>query len=169
MRIKMILTDVDGCLTDGSVYYGPNHEKFKKFNMQDGMAVKILKHNKILVGVISSDDSMATKYRMEDLKFDIICIDVKDKLEKFKEILYYYNVDAKEVAYMGDDIQDLDVIKAASFSVAPNNAVESVKEKVNYVTKKCGGEGAFREFVEKVIEMNGGDISESCSISTNKT
>ena len=70
---------------------------------------------------------------------------------------------------MGDDIQDLDVIKEVSFSVAPNNAVESVKEKVNYVTKKCGGEGAFREFVEKIIEMNEGDISEGCSISTNKT
>lgn len=90
-------------------------KNLKNFNMQDGMAVKMLKHNKILVGVISSDDSMATKYRMEDLKFDIICIDVKDKLEKLKEILYYYNVDAEEVAYMGDDIQDLDVIKEVSF------------------------------------------------------
>ena len=86
-KIKLFLTDVDGCLTDGSVYYGPNHEKYKKFNMQDGMALKILKENNILTGIISSDNSQATKYRAEDLKFNIICIGEKDKLVKFKEIL----------------------------------------------------------------------------------
>lgn len=155
-KIKLLITDVDGCLTDGSIYYGPNHEKYKKFNMQDGMAVKILKENNILAGIISADNSQATKYRAEDLKFDIICIAVKDKIEKLKEILEEYHIEKKEVAYMGDDIQDLCILEQVGVSVAPNNAVKDVKSKVSYVTHNNGGEGAFREFVEYVIKINGG-------------
>ena len=155
-KIKMVLTDVDGCLTDGSVYYGPNHEKMKKFNMQDGMGVKILKQNNILVGIISSDDSKATYYRAEDLNMDIICINEKDKLKKFHDILKEYNVEASEVAYMGDDIQDLPVLNEAGISFAPNNAIQEVKEKVNFVTQKNSGDGAFREYAEYILKLNGG-------------
>ena len=155
-KIKMVLTDVDGCLTDGSVYYGPNHEKMKKFNMQDGMGVKILKQNNILVGIISSDDSKATYYRAEDLNMDIICINEKDKLKKFHDILKEYNVEASEVAYMGDDIQDLPVLNEAGISFAPNNAIQEVKEKVNFVTQKNSGDGAFREYAEYILKLKGG-------------
>ena len=144
MQIKMILTDVDGCLTDGTIYYGPNHEKYKKFNMQDGMALRILRENNILTGIISSDNSQATKYRAEDLKFDIICIGEKNKLVKFEEIIKEYELKKEEVAYMGDDIQDLCVLEQVGLAVAPNNA------------QKKGGEGAFREFAEYIVKMNGG-------------
>lgn len=156
-KIKLFLTDVDGCLTDGCVYYGPNHEKYKKFNMQDGMALKLLKENNILTGIISSDNSLSTKYRAEDLKFDIINIDVKDKLSKLKEILKEYNIDREEVAYMGDDIQDLCVLEKVGLPVAPNNAVDKVKDNVKYVTRKSGGQGAFRECTEYIIKLNGGN------------
>lgn len=156
MQIKMILTDVDGCLTDGTIYYGPNHEKYKKFNMQDGMALRILRENNILTGIISSDNSQATKYRAEDLKFDIICIGEKNKLTKFEEIIKEYELKKEEVAYMGDDIQDLCVLEQVGLAVAPNNAVEEVKNKVDYITQKKGGEGAFREFAEYIVKMNGG-------------
>lgn len=155
-KIKLILTDVDGCLTDGSVYYGPNHEKYKKFNMQDGMAIKLLKENNILSGIITSDNSEATKYRAEDLKFDFICINIKDKLSKFEEILKENNIMKDEVAYMGDDIQDLPILEKVEFSCAPNNAVSEVKKKVKYVTKKDGGSGAYREFIEYILKINGG-------------
>lgn len=156
MNIKLLLTDVDGCLTDGSVYYGPNHEKYKKFNMQDGMAIKILKENNILSGIISSDNSEATKFRAEDLKFDFIHINVKDKLQKFKEILEINNITEEDVAYMGDDIQDICILEKVGLAVAPNNAVQEVKNVVKYVTNKNGGDGAFREFVEYIINLNGG-------------
>ena len=155
-KIKMVLTDVDGCLTDGSVYYGPNHEKYKKFNMQDGMALKILKENNILTGIISSDNSKATQYRAEDLKFDYIYIDEKNKLARFEEILKENNISKDEVAYMGDDIQDLCILEKVGLSVAPNNAVDIVKEKASYVTKKNGGDGAFRELAQYIIKINGG-------------
>ena len=155
-KIKMVLTDIDGCLTDGSVYYGPNHEKYKKFNMQDGMALKILKENNILTGIISSDNSKATQYRAEDLKFDYIYIDEKNKLARFEEILKENNISEDEVAYMGDDIQDLCILEKVGLSVAPNNAVDIVKEKVSYITKRNGGDGAFRELAQYIIKINGG-------------
>lgn len=155
-KIKLLLTDVDGCLTDGSVYYGPNHEKIKKFNMQDGMALKLLRENNILTGIISADNSEATRYRAEDLKFDFICINIKDKLAKFEEILKANNIQKDEVAYMGDDIQDLCILNQVSVSVAPNNAVDEVKKVVSHITQKSGGDGAFREYAEYIIKLNGG-------------
>ena len=155
-KIKLLLTDVDGCLTDGSVYYGPNHEKIKKFNMQDGMALKLLRENNILTGIISADNSEATRYRAEDLKFDFICINIKNKLGKFEEILEANNLQKDEVAYMGDDIQDLCILNQVSVSVAPANAVDEVKKVVSHITQKSGGNGAFREYAEYIIKINGG-------------
>lgn len=155
-KIKLLLTDVDGCLTDGSVYYGPNHEKIKKFNMQDGMALKLLRENNILTGIISADNSEATRYRAEDLKFDFIYINIKDKLAKFEEILETNNLQRDEVSYMGDDIQDLCILNQVSVSVAPNNAVDEVKKAVSHITQKSGGDGAFREYAEYIIKLNGG-------------
>lgn len=155
-KIKLLLTDVDGCLTDGSVYYGPNHEKIKKFNMQDGMALKLLRENNILTGIISADNSEATRFRAEDLKFDFICINIKDKLAKFEEILKANNIQKDEVAYMGDDIQDLCILNQVKVSVAPNNAVDEVKKVVSHITQKSGGDGAFREYAEYIIKLNGG-------------
>lgn len=155
-KIKLLLTDVDGCLTDGSVYYGPNHEKIKKFNMQDGMALKLLRENNILTGIISADNSEATRYRAEDLKFDFIYINIKDKLAKFEEILETNNLQKDEVAYMGDDIQDLCILNQVEASVAPNNAVDEVKKAVSHITQKSGGNGAFREYAEYIIKLNGG-------------
>lgn len=155
-KIKLVLTDVDGCLTDGSVYYGPNHEKYKKFNMQDGMALKLLRENNILTGIISADNSEATRYRAEDLKFDFIFINAKDKLSIFREILVENNITEEEVAYMGDDIQDLCVLEKVGQAVAPNNAVDKVKQNVHHITQKSGGDGAFREYAEYIIKLNGG-------------
>ena len=155
-KIKLLLTDVDGCLTDGSVYYGPNHEKIKKFNMQDGMALKLLRENNILTGIISADNSEATRYRAEDLKFDFIYINIKDKLAKFEEILETNNLQKDEVAYMGDDIQDLCILNQVEASVAPNNAVDEVKKAVSHITQKSGGNGVFREYEEYIIKLNGG-------------
>ena len=155
--IKVLLTDVDGCLTDGSVYYGPNHEKYKKFNMQDGMAIKLLKDNNIKSGIISSDDSEATKYRAEDLKFDYIYINEKNKLFRYEQIIKDNSILEDEVAYMGDDIQDLCILTKVGLSIAPSNAVDDVKKRVKHITKKAGGEGAFRECVEYIIKYNKGE------------
>ncbi len=154
MKIKLVLTDVDGCLTNGSVIYGPNHEKYKVFNMQDGMGVKILKENGYLTGILSSDESKSTEYRARDLNLDIIEIGAKDKLSIFENILKKYDISAEEVAYMGDDIQDLCILEKVGLAFAPKNAVEKVKSKVKNISNVPGGEGAFREFAEFVIKNN---------------
>lgn len=153
--IKVVLTDVDGCLTDGSILYSNEGQKFKKFNMHDGMAVRILEKYNIKCGIISSDDSISSKNRAQDLKMDYIYINKKNKIDVLYEIVEKEKISLDYVAYMGDDIQDLEIIEKVGFSAAPNNAVETVKKKVNFVTKKNGGEGAFREFVEKIIKMEG--------------
>lgn len=151
--IKLVLTDVDGCLTDCSVMYTPSGEKIKKFNMYDGMGVSILRSENIKSGIISSDNSQATLKRAEDLKMDYIYIGKKIKIDVLYEIIEKEGISFDEIAYMGDDIQDIEVLKKVGFSAAPVNAVESVKEIVNYVTKKQGGLGAYREFVEYIVRM----------------
>lgn len=157
-KIELVLTDVDGCMTNNLVFYTPNHEKIKGFNMQDGMGVKRLHEHGIITGIITGDASDATKHRAEDLKMDIIRINVKDKLKELYKIIEEYDIDIEKVAYMGDDIQDLSVLEVVGVSVAPNNAIEEVKEKVKYVTKKSGGNGAYREYSDYIIKLNGGVV-----------
>lgn len=151
--IKLVLTDVDGCLTDCSVMYTSNGEKIKKFNMYDGMGVSMLHSKNIKVGIISSDNSLATLKRAEDLKMDYIYIGKKTKIDVLYEIVEKEKISLNEIAYMGDDIQDIGVIEKVGLSAAPANAVENVKKIVDYVTLKCGGKGAYREFVEYILEM----------------
>ncbi len=155
-KIKMVLTDVDGCMTNNLVFYTPTHKKIKGFNMQDGMGVKRLQENGILTGIITGDESDATRCRAEDLKMDVIRIHIKDKLAELENILKEFNLESEEVAYLGDDIQDLAVLEAVGFSAAPENAMEEVKNKVKYVTKKSGGDGAYREFADYIIKLNEG-------------
>ena len=154
MKIKLVLTDIDGCLTYNSVFYTVNGDKIKRFNMNDGMGVKILHENNILVGVISGDNSLASKQRMEDLGVDYIYIGIKSKMEILEEIANDLKISRDEIAYMGDDLQDLDVLKEVGLSVAPNNAVLEVKNSVKKVMDKDGGYGAFREFAEYVLDCN---------------
>lgn len=154
MKIKLVLTDIDGCMTDNSVIYTPNGEKLKKFNMNDGMGVKLLKKNGILVGVISGDNSLASKHRMQDLGIDFIYIGVKNKKDILNKISRDSGIAYEEIAYMGDDLQDIEVLKEIALPVAPSNAILEVKNIVKFVTVKEGGLGAFREYAEYVINYN---------------
>lgn len=154
MKIKLVLTDIDGCMTDNCVFYTPSGDKVKKFNMADGMGVKILQNEGLSVGVISGDNSMASKKRMEDLKVNYIYINVKEKDKILDELIRNLNIKLDEVAYMGDDLQDLCVLKKVGLSFCPNNAVSEVKECVNVVLNKSGGDGAFREYADYVLDYN---------------
>ena len=154
-KIKIVLTDVDGCLTDATVLYTSTGKKIKKFCIYDGMAVTILKEKDILSGIISSDNSLATRKRAEDLNMNFIYVGEKNKVDILNEVAKISNVSLNEIAYMGDDIQDIDVLSKVGFSACPSNAIEDVKKIVNYITKKQGGAGAYREFVEYIIRMEG--------------
>lgn len=151
-EIKMFLTDCDGCLTDGGMYYSENGDELKKFNTTDGMGFKLLKERGIITGVITGEKRELNSRRAKKLNLDIIEQGVSDKLSKIKELCNKYDVDLNNVLYIGDDINDLEAIKAVGFGCSVANGLDIVKKDAKYVTKKSGGEGAVREICELIIK-----------------
>lgn len=150
-EIKMFLTDCDGCLTDGGMYYSENGDEIKKFNTLDGMGFRLLKERGILTGIITGEKQSLNRRRAQKLQVDIYEEDVLDKLSAVKKICERFNIDLMNVAYVGDDINDLELIKAVGFGCSVANGVQEVKNVAVYVSPKYGGQGAVREIIEIVI------------------
>ena len=150
-NIQLVITDVDGVLTDGGLYYTEEGMTFKKYNVKDGMAVHILRDYDIKCGIISTDVSGIITKRAEKLKLDFCYIGIWEKEKKMLEICNEYNLKPDEVAFIGDDINDLGIIDLAGFSACPKNAVEDVKQKADYICSRNGGDAVFREFVELIV------------------
>ncbi len=150
-NIKMFLSDCDGCLTDGGMYYSENGDELKKFNTKDGMAFKLLREAGIITGVVTGEKRELNIRRAKKLHIDIVEQGVNDKLSKVKELCNKYNVSLENVAYIGDDINDLEVIKAVGFGCSVSNGMDSVKKAAKYVTKVPGGSGAIREIAELIL------------------
>lgn len=151
-QIKMFLTDCDGCLTDGGMYYSENGDELKKFNARDGMGFSLLRNEGIITGIITSENVELNRRRAEKLKVDILKSGCKDKLSEIKKICEEYHVDLRNVCYIGDDINDLEAIKAVGYGCCPADAVQMVKQFADYVTSVKGGDGVIREIVEKIIK-----------------
>jgi N-acylneuraminate cytidylyltransferase len=149
-QIKMFLTDCDGTLTDGGMYYSADGEELKKFNTRDGVGLRLLKENGIITGIITSENSEIVKRRAEKLKLDECLVGVENKLETVNKLCAKYGIDISETAYIGDDINDLEVIKSVGFSACPADANETIKSVVSFVTTARGGGGAVREAGERV-------------------
>ncbi len=150
-KIKIVLTDVDGCLTDGGMYYTENGLTMKKYNVKDGMGAVLLKSSGYITGLISSDASMIGKIRGEKLQFNYTVIGTYEKLAAAKKICEEQNCTLEAVAFMGDDVNDLELLKEVGVSAAPRDAVEEVKKAAMYVCKRRGGKGAYREFVDMIL------------------
>ena len=148
---KLILTDIDGVWTDGGMYYDQTGNEWKKFNTSDSAGILFCKKVNIPVGIITGEDTEIVKKRSEKLKIDFLYQGISNKVEVAKEICKKLNIDISEVAYIGDDIGDIELLKIVGFSSAPYNAPEYIKEIVDFVTTKKGGEGAYREFVEEIL------------------
>jgi len=153
--IKMLLTDVDGCLTDGGMYYSEHGDELKKFNTRDGMGFSILKKKGILTGIVTSEKVKLNCYRAEKLKLDIIEMDCKNKASTIKNVAKEFGVDLSDIAYVGDDINDLEALKIVGFACCPSDAISTVKDVVDYVAKKKGGEGVIREIQILISEDDG--------------
>lgn len=151
-EIKMLLTDCDGCLTDGGMYYSESGDELKKFNTRDGMGFALLRDRGILTGIITSEDVMLNRRRAEKLKLDILESGCKNKAEKVKELCKKYDVHLENVAYIGDDINDLEVMEMVGYGCCPADAMPQVREAAKFITKAKGGEGVIREVVERIIE-----------------
>jgi YrbI family 3-deoxy-D-manno-octulosonate 8-phosphate phosphatase len=150
-KIKLVITDVDGVLTDGGLYYTNDGIVMKKFNVKDGIATRRLKENGFECGIISTDGPDLIEVRNKRLKMDFLITGTWDKLDKLKEICEEKNIDLENVAYLGDDINDLEIINAVGFSASPSDAVDSVLDTVDYICKRKGGNAVYREFAEVII------------------
>src|SRR5882762_7048023 len=145
-RIKILLTDVDGVLTDNGVYYSEAGEVMKRFSIRDGMGVERLrKLCGIETGIITGEMSPSVARRAEKLGIVELHLGVKDKLGKLSEILERKQLQWSQIAYIGDDVNDLEVLEAAGISACPADAMDPVARIVDYVCQNRGGYGAFRE------------------------
>jgi N-acylneuraminate cytidylyltransferase len=150
-NIKMLLMDSDGVLTDGGMYYSENGDELKKFNTKDGMAIELLKSKGIKVGIITGEDRELVRKRAEKLRVDELYMGIKNKLAVLEKIREKYNLAYSEIAYIGDDINDIDVIKKVGFGCSVSDGMNCVKEVAHYVTSAKGGQGAVREVVELIM------------------
>jgi 3-deoxy-D-manno-octulosonate 8-phosphate phosphatase (KDO 8-P phosphatase) len=150
-RVKLFLCDVDGVLTDGSVWMGDGAE-FKRFNIRDGLGLRMLQRQGIQVGWISRRTSNATRKRAEDLKIDFLLQGDIDKVGAVESILRRTGLSWRQVCFVGDDVVDLGALKRAGVAVAVADAISEVKAAADWVTKARGGRGAVRETVERVLK-----------------
>ena len=153
-KIKLVITDVDGVLTDGGLYYTKDGLVMKKFNVKDGIATRRLKEFGFECGIISTDGPDLIEARNKRLKMDFVITSSWNKLERLNEICKEKKLTLENVAYLGDDVNDLEIISAVGFSASPKDAVDSVLKSVDYICKRNGGDGVFREFAELIISEN---------------
>ena len=149
--VKLFLCDVDGVLTDGTVYMGGGME-MKRFNIRDGLGLKFLRRHGIKVGWISRRPSIATQQRADDLKIDFVVQHEGGKIEGVEAILRQTNLTWEDVCYVGDDVVDIGVLDRVGLAVAPGDGVAEAKAAADYVTKAGGGNGAIREIVEMILK-----------------
>ena len=155
-RIKLFLCDVDGVLTDGSVFIGGERE-FKRFNIRDGLGLVLARRAGLIVGWVSARPSAATKMRAKELKIDFL-IQQGDKLSKtgaVERLLAREKLDWSEVCFVGDDVVDLGPLAKAGLGVAVADARPEVKAAADFVTRAMGGRGAVREAVEMILQAQG--------------
>lgn len=150
MNIKLLVMDVDGTLTDGKIYMSADGELLKAFNIKDGYAIAHLKDKQIVPVIITGRSSEILVRRCRELGIVELYQGIEDKTAKLLSICEKYQVRTSNVAYIGDDLNDLECMKICGYSAAPADAVEEVLACVDYICKHRGGEGAVREFIEQL-------------------
>lgn len=152
-NIKWLITDCDGVLTDNGVYYSERGEEMKRFSIRDGMGVERLrKLTPIDVAIITGEDTMPLKKRAEKLKITELHTGIKNKLQVLESFLEQKNISWDNIAYIGDDYNDYEVMVRVGLSACPADAMSEIKKNSNYLCVTNGGHGAFREFAEWLID-----------------
>jgi 3-deoxy-D-manno-octulosonate 8-phosphate phosphatase (KDO 8-P phosphatase) len=153
--IKVLMLDVDGVLSDGGIYYDANGHETKRFDVKDGLGIKLAQKAGIEVIIVSGRVSDVTDLRAAELGITRVFTGVKDKLECYNAIRAELGAEDHECAYMGDDVNDLKLLKKVGLSAAPVCAFEYVRKEVDYITERRAGNGAVREFIEEILKRNG--------------
>ncbi len=152
-RIKLLICDVDGVLTDGRIIYANDGAELKAFDVKDGHGVKLLMRTGVDVAIVTARSSNVVEIRAQDLGIETVYQGVKDKSTALESILRATNLDAAELAYIGDDLVDLPVMRRVGFSATVADAVREVREAADYVAMRPGGRGAVREVCELVMRV----------------
>lgn len=150
-RIKLVLTDSDGVLTDNGVYYGEQGEVLKRFSIRDGMGVERLRAVGVEVGIVTGEISPSVARRAEKLKISELHLGIKDKAGQLQEILARLNLLAEQIAFIGDDTNDVGVLGLVGLAACPGDATSFARDVADYRCRARGGHGAFRELAELII------------------
>jgi YrbI family 3-deoxy-D-manno-octulosonate 8-phosphate phosphatase len=151
-RIRLFATDVDGVLTDAGMYYYEAGDELKKFNTRDGMGIKLLQRAGIVTAIVTQERTKLVARRGEKLMIPEVHQGVMDKLSLVREMAERHGLSMEEVAYIGDDVNDVETLRAVGFSASPADGMPQALSAVDYVCDKKGGEGAVREIIEMILE-----------------
>jgi N-acylneuraminate cytidylyltransferase len=155
-RIKIVASDVDGVLTDGGMYYSSKGDVQKKFHARDGMGISILKRNKIPTVIITKEKNNIVKKWTSKMNVDRLFDGIKNKEILIPKLCSLYNLNKENIAYIGDDVNDLEIMKKIGFSVVPKDGNLEVKKIANHICKSNGGEGVLREICDLIISTKFG-------------
>lgn len=152
LKIKIFLSDVDGVLTDGGMYYTENGDEFKKYSVYDGMGFQLLQKTGVNVGIVTTEDKQMNRRRSNKLGLDYDFHGVKDKLQLVKDLCKQENIFLENIAYIGDDVNCFDLLSNVGVAACPKNAMKKIKSIPNIIQlQKNGGEGVVREFIELIL------------------
>jgi len=154
-RIKLLLVDCDGVLTDGRLWLTDDGDEQKSFNTHDGLGLSLLHRAGIKSGIITGRNSRAVARRAQELGIEFVCQGSPNKIAAFEQLLKEAGVDENEVAYVGDDLPDIPIMNRAALAVAVADAVEETRAVAHYVTRARGGRGAVREVIEIILKSQG--------------
>jgi|TARA_B110000014_G_scaffold264249_1_gene264389 3-deoxy-D-manno-octulosonate 8-phosphate phosphatase (KDO 8-P phosphatase) len=150
-RIKIVLTDVDGVLTDGGMYYTKDGDVMKRFHARDGMGVTLLRKNDISTVIVTKETTEMVRKWSKKMNISKLCEGVQDKVSIVDELCKEYHVETDEMAYIGDDVNDIELLKKVGFSAVPADSINEVKEISDYICKTNSGQGVFREIVDLIL------------------
>ena len=154
-KVRMLAMDVDGVLTDAGMYYSESGDELKKFNTRDGMGIKMLQAAGVVTAFITREKTAIVERRGQKLAVPEVHQGVEDKLTGLTRLVRKHGLTLAQVAYIGDDVNDLEALQAVGFSAAPADAMPVVLEAVHYVCAKKGGEGAVRELTDLILAARG--------------
>ena len=150
-RIKLVVMDIDGTLTDGTVYYSAKGEDLKRFSIRDGMGIELLKLAGIEIAIMTSENSNIVRARASKLNIRNLILGSKNKKKSLTELSEHLSIGLDGIAYIGDDVNDIPALEIAGLSACPSDAVKKVRNKCDYVCSKKGGNGAVRELAELIL------------------
>lgn len=154
-KIKLVIFDVDGVLTDGSLFIGDDGQEYKAFNSRDGHGLKMLQHHGVAVAIITGRTSEVVKHRVKDLGIEHVYQGQLDKMVAFDHLIEKLNIDTDNIAYVGDDVVDLPVMVKVGLAIAVQDAHAAVKNHSHWITPSNGGRGAARDICEMIMQAQG--------------